>query len=35
MELVSRQLVAKAGINVDELLKLLITNASAELTTFY
>ncbi len=35
MELVSRQLVEKAGINVDELLKLLITNASAELTTFY
>jgi ferritin-like protein len=28
-------MVEKAGINVDELLELLIANASAELTTFY
>lgn len=35
MELVSRKLVEKAGINVDELLKLLVANAAAELTTFY
>jgi ferritin-like protein len=35
MELVSRQLVAKSGINVDELVKLLVANAAAELTTFY
>lgn len=32
---VAREMVAKAGVNVDELLKLLITNAAAELTTFY
>ena len=35
MTLVSRQLVEKAGVNVDELLKLLVRNAAAELTTFY
>jgi ferritin-like protein len=35
MELVSRKLVADAGINVDELVKLLVSNAAAELTTFY
>ena len=35
MKLVSRELVEKAGINVDELLKLLVANAAAELTTFY
>jgi ferritin-like protein len=28
-------MVAQAGVNVDELLKLLVTNAAAELTTFY
>jgi ferritin-like protein len=28
-------MVEKAGVNVDELLELLITNAAAELTTFY
>jgi ferritin-like protein len=32
---VAREMVEKAGINVDELLELLITNAAAELTTFY
>ncbi len=35
MKLVSRQLVEKAGVNVDELLNLLVRNAAAELTTFY
>ncbi|HNQ36173.1 MAG TPA: DNA protection during starvation protein [bacterium] len=35
MELVSRKLVEKAGINVEKLLKLLVSNAAAELTTFY
>src|SRR3974390_293756 len=35
MKLVSRELVEKAGVNVEELLKLLVSNASAELTTFY
>lgn len=35
MELVSRQMVEKAGVNVDELVKLLVKNAAAELTTFY
>lgn len=35
MELLSRKLVEQAGINVDELLELLVKNAAAELTTFY
>ena len=35
MAKVAREMVEKAGINVDELLELLITNAAAELTTFY
>jgi len=35
MALVSRQLVEKAGVNVDELLDVLVRNAAAELTTFY
>ncbi len=35
MAKVARQMVEKAGIDVDELLELLITNAAAELTTFY
>jgi len=35
MKLVSRELVEKAGVNVEELLDLLVRNASAELTTFY
>jgi ferritin-like protein len=35
MGLVSRDLVKESGIDVDELLKLLVANASAELTTFY
>jgi ferritin-like protein len=32
---VAVELVEKAGINVETLLNLLISNASAELTTFY
>jgi ferritin-like protein len=28
-------MVEKSGVNVDELLKLLVNNAAAELTTFY
>ena len=32
---VGRELVEKAGINVETLLDLLVRNASAELTTFY
>lgn len=35
MELLSRKLVEKAGINVDQLVGLLVKNAAAELTTFY
>jgi len=35
MELVSRRLVEKAGVDVEELVRLLVTNAAAELTTFY
>ena len=35
MSLVSRQMVEKAGVNVDELVELLVRNAAAELTTFY
>lgn len=32
---VGREMVEKAGINVEELLDLLVRNASAELTTYY
>ena len=35
MAKVSREMVEKAGVNVDQLLTLLIANAAAELTTFY
>ena len=35
MAKVAREMVEKAGVNVDELLELLVTNAAAELTTFY
>jgi ferritin-like protein len=35
MAKVAREMVEKSGINVDELLELLISNAAAELTTFY
>src|SRR5438874_4633780 len=32
---VAREVVQKAGIDVDKLLDMLLRNASAELTTFY
>ncbi|KPK65074.1 MAG: DNA protection protein DPS [Planctomycetes bacterium SM23_32] len=35
MARVAREMVEKAGIDVDELLELLVTNAAAELTTYY
>jgi len=35
MARVAREMVERAGINVDTLLELLVKNASAELTTFY
>ncbi len=35
MAKVARELVEKAGVNVDQLLRLLVSNAAAELTTFY
>lgn len=35
MAIVARETVAKAGVNVDELVELLVKNAAAELTTFY
>ena len=35
MARVAREMVEKAGINVDQLLNLLIKNAAAELTTYY
>jgi len=35
MAKVAREMVQKAGVNVDELVELLVKNASAELTTFY
>lgn len=35
MARVAREMVEKAGVNVDQLVQLLVKNASAELTTFY
>jgi ferritin-like protein len=35
MAKVAREMVEKTGINVDQLVELLVKNASAELTTFY
>jgi ferritin-like protein len=35
MARVAREMVVKAGVNVDELVDLLVRNAAAELTTFY
>ena len=35
MKLVSREMIEKAGLDIDKLLELLISNAAAELTTFY
>lgn len=35
MAKIARQVVENAGVNIDELLDLLVRNASAELTTYY
>ena len=35
MARVAREMVERAGVNLDQLVKLLVKNASAELTTFY
>jgi len=35
MARVAREMVQKAGVNVDQLIELLVRNAAAELTTFY
>jgi ferritin-like protein len=35
MASVAIEMVKKSGVDVDELLKLLVSNAAAELTTFY
>ncbi|MCD6121716.1 MAG: hypothetical protein J7K04_07760 [Spirochaetales bacterium] len=35
MARVAREMVERSGINVDELIELLVKNASAELTTYY
>ncbi len=35
MARVAREMVEKAGVDVDQLVELLVKNASAELTTFY
>src|SRR3972149_2012454 len=35
MARVAIEMVKKSGINVDQLLELLVKNAAAELTTFY
>jgi ferritin-like protein len=35
MARVAIEMVEKAGVNVEKLLKLLVTNAAAELTTYY
>ena len=35
MAKVAREMVERVGINVDELVELLVNNAAAELTTYY
>jgi len=35
MAKVTREMVERSGVNVDQLVELLVKNASAELTTFY
>ena len=35
MAKVTREVVERAGVNVDQLVEVLVKNASAELTTFY
>jgi len=32
---VAQEMVKRAGVNLDELIELLVTNAAAELTTYY
>src|SRR3990167_5686572 len=35
MAKVAREMVEKAGVNINQLIELLVKNAAAELTTFY
>ena len=35
MARVAQEMVKQAGVNLDELLELLVSNAAAELTTYY
>ncbi len=35
MAKVAREMVERSGVNIDQLLELLVANAAAELTTFY
>jgi ferritin-like protein len=35
MAKVAREMVEKAGVNMNQLLELLVSNAAAELTTYY
>ena len=35
MSALAREMVKKSGINLDELLELLVANAAAEITTYY
>jgi len=35
MAKVTREMVERAGVNVDQLIELLVNNAAAELTTYY
>ena len=35
MAKVAREMVERAGVDVDQLLELLVNNAAAELTTYY
>src|SRR5512135_773797 len=35
MAKVAREMVERAGVNVDQLVELLVKNSAAELTTFY
>jgi ferritin-like protein len=35
MAKIARQIVEKSGVNLDQLIELLVKNAAAELTTFY
>ena len=35
MAKVAQEMVKKAGVNLDELVELLVNNAAAKLTTYY